>query len=125
MIGRRIVGTVAGVAVSTGTIILFEALGHRLLGIPADPSKASLPLAFVLVAWTSGAIAGGLAGSWLARWTGAAWIVSALVAAGVIATAFAIPHPWWMTVCGVVLPLAVAALIARRTPRGDAQRVAL
>lgn len=125
MIGRRVLGTLAGVVASTGTIMVLELVGHQALGVPADPSKASLPLAFVLVAWTSGALVGGLVGSRLARWTGAAWIVALLIVAGVIATTFAIAHPWWMTAAGVTLPLLAAALITRRLRPTAAQRVAL
>jgi hypothetical protein len=42
--------------------------------------------------------------------------VGAVVLAGVIANAMMIPHPWWFTVLGVLLPLP-AAWLGWRTQR--------
>nr|WP_314443425.1 hypothetical protein [uncultured Sphingomonas sp.] len=107
------------------TIMAVEALGHRATGAPADPAQATVPmLLWVLAAWTVGPLVGGLVGVILARWNGAAWLSAALVIVGVVATAFTIPTPWWMTAGGLVLPLLAAALVSRRGVAPD-QRVAL
>ena len=48
----------------------------------------------------------------------AALIVAALVVAGVIANAMSFPHPIWLIVAGIVLPLVIAWMIARGQAAG-------
>lgn len=126
MIVPRIVGSVAGVGFCMATIAGIEKLAHMTLGAPVDPAQASAPMQLaVLAGWVVGTGVGGLIGSGIAKWGGVAWIVAALVALGTIVTALTITQPWWMTAAGVILPLLVAALIARRGGGAADQRVAL
>jgi hypothetical protein len=114
VIGQRILGTVAGVGFSTATIAGIEKLGHLALGAPADPEQATTAMQLlVLAGWVLGAVIGGFIGSSIARWAGTAWLVGGLVAVGVVMNAVSFPHPWWMVVGGILLPLAVAWLVTR------------
>ena len=62
----------------------------------------------------SDAFAGGWVAARIARHRmAAALIIGVLVLAGVIANNAMIPHPLWMTVAGIVLPLPLAWLAAR------------
>ena len=86
--------------------------------IQAAPPMA---MAFVLGGWVLGAILGGWTAARISRRHPriAALLVGAMVLAGVIANATMIPHPLWMTVAGVLLPLPAAwlgARLGRRNP---------
>jgi hypothetical protein len=125
VIARRILGSLAGVVATTVVILAIESIGHRLTGVPADPAAATPAMkAVVVAAWTIGTYVGALVGVTLARWSGAAWIAAFMVVLGVIATALTLPTPWWMVAGGILLPVAAAALAARRVP-AETQRVAL
>ena len=125
MIVRRVLGSLAGIAATVATIMVMEAVGHRVTGAPQDPAQATEPmLLWVVAAWTIGTLVGGFVGVALARWRGAAWLAAGLVIFGVVATALSIRAPWWMIAGGLVLPVLAAALVSRRANAGD-QRVAL
>lgn len=115
---RKFFGCVAGMAAAMLIIFLIELIGSSLFPVDIDVQSADaatmariiaeMPLAaklFVVVGWALGSFGG----AWLAlrisdwRWSG--WIVVALVLAGGIATLLALPHPLWMQVCAVLLPL--------------------
>ena len=132
--GRTILATMAGVLGAWLTIMLSQS-GSAALHPPTpgmdltDPSQLAVfirsappaAMALVVAGWTLGALVGG----WLAARISrrhplpAALVVGAVVVAGVIANAMMIPHPLWMTVAGVLLPLPAAwlgARLARRRP---------
>ena len=115
MIGRRIIGSVAGLGFCMATIMTIEKIGHWATGAPQDPAQATvLMMLWVLAAWAIGPAVGGFIGVSLSRWHGAAWIAAALVIFGVVATIMSIPTTWWMAAGGIVLPLAAAWLVTRR-----------
>ncbi|UUR08027.1 hypothetical protein [Sphingomonas glaciei] len=90
-----------------------EKLGHFALGAPATPGEATAAMhLFVLAAWVLGVGVGGFIGTGISKWAGTAWIVAALVVAGVIANAMSFPHPVWLVAAGIILPLAIAWTIA-------------
>ena len=126
--GRTILAVLAGVVVAWLTIMLCE-FGSAALSPPpvgldlTDPAQIALfiesapPSAMLLV--VAGGTFGALIGGWLAARISrrhprpAALVVGALVVAAVILNASLIPHPLWMTVTGVLLPLPAAWLGAR------------
>jgi hypothetical protein len=134
--GRTIAGVLAGVVVAWLTIMLAEFASAPLHPTPAgfdmrDPAAmaafvATLPVAallLVLCGWVLGALAGGYVAVRIARRTWPAWVVGIVIEIGVIANAVMIPHPTWMTVAGVLLPLPAAWLGARlATRRASATR---
>ena len=67
-------------------------------------------MALVVASWVLGAFAGGWVAAKVARDHPlfAALVIGLLVLAGVIANNTMIPHPVWMTVLGVALPLPAA-----------------
>jgi len=132
--GRLVLGVVAGLLAMFVVITCVQFLGAQLFPPPAgldmaDPDAmaalvAQMPLAalaFVVLAWALGAFAGG----WVAARIStdfpraAALVVAAAVVAGVVMMVLSVPHPLWMTVLGLALPLPLAlagARLARRPP---------
>lgn len=127
---RRIVGAVVGLVVAMAAIGLFEWAGRLLFPPPPgldmrDPAQIAAAVdrlssglkASVVFAWFAGTIAGGIAGLTISRWRGTPWIVAAGVIAGAIANYVVIPHPFWMQVAGILLPLLGAWIVLRLAPR--------
>jgi len=89
-----------------------------------DPTQvaahvAKLPAAafvIVLAAWTIGSFAGGWVAAAISRhWPRAcALCVAAFMLAGVAYNVIVLPHPLWMSVLGLLLPIPAALLGARR-----------
>jgi hypothetical protein len=73
----------------------------------------------VVIGWSLAAFLGGSVAARIARHRRtAALVVAAFVVLGVIANNMMIPHPLWMTIAGVLLPVPLAWLAARMaTPR--------
>lgn len=136
---RTVLGILAGLATLVVVILLVEAGGMLLYPPPPgiDPSRpdamtqlvAQLPtgaLAMVLLAWVLGALAGGWVAARVAR-RGfpllAALAVAGFVMAGVVAMVVSVPHPQWLTIGGLALPIPAAWLGAhlarRRRRRGE------
>ncbi|MGQ4659915.1 hypothetical protein [Lysobacter sp. F6437] len=126
--GRTILAVVAGVVVAWLTIMLCQ-FGSAALHPPppgmdlTDPSQLAIfiraappaAMALVVAGWALGALIGGWLAARISRRhpRAAAVLVGAVVLAGVIANAMMIPHPLWMTIAGVLLPLPAAWLGAR------------
>lgn len=126
--GRTILAVLAGVVVAWLTIMLCEFAGASVHPPPPgidlrDPGQlagyvAAAPaaaMACIVAGWALGSVLGGWVAARIARRyrSAAALLVGAVVLAGVIANAVMIPHPAWMTVFGVLLPLPAAWLGAR------------
>jgi hypothetical protein len=134
--GKRMVkklgGLVAGLAVAVVTIMLMEALGHRLFPPPGGPdvyataAGASPPatLAMVVLAWFLGT----LAGSWLAvrisraHWTG--WAIAGAILLAAVYTFTTVSHPAWAMIAGILAPL-VGAWLGIRLASGSTRPAAL
>jgi len=123
---RIVLGVVAGVLVAFLCIYAIEWMGHGLypapegidFGDPADVERlmASLPataFVFVLGGWFIGSLLGAWTANAVANRGLAGWIVVLVVVAAGIATMAMIPHPVWMWVAGIALPLAAGWLAQR------------
>ena len=90
----------------------------RLDTLIAD-SASGAAMVLVVVSWVLGAFIGGWVAAKVAREHPlfAALMIGVLVLAGVVANNTMIPHPLWMTVLGVLLPLPAAWLGARMARR--------
>lgn len=123
---RRIIGTIAGIAVALVTIFALERLGHTIY--PAPPGLdmmqpagvgaylATVPqtaLLFPVAGWFFGALFGGWVAARLGRWSAGAWVVAGLIALGGVYNATQIPAPLWMQLSTVLAP-AFGGLIAHR-----------
>lgn len=128
--GRTIAGVVVGVVVAWLAIMLAEFASAPLHPMPAgfdmhDPASvaafvATLPVAallLVLAGWVLGALIGGYVAARIARRLRPALTVGIVIVVGVIANAVMIPHPLWMTITGVLLPVPAAWLGARLATR--------
>lgn len=113
---------VVGAAVAAGTVMGVEYLGHQLYPPPDTSDPAAIAryvetapigsLLMVLFAWGGGALMGSLAATLvIARstiWPGV--LVGAIITAAVVMNLAMIPHPQWMMIAGVGLPIPLAAL---------------
>jgi len=128
--GRTILGMLVGVVVAIAVIAAVEALGHSVWPPPAgldptDPANeaafaafiAGMPLPaklLVLIAWVLGTFIGALAAAKLARHqTAAALLVALVVLSGVVGMIMKVPHPTWLSVAGLLLPIPAALLAVR------------
>ncbi|MGJ4802198.1 hypothetical protein [Luteimonas sp. SDU82] len=123
---RATLAVLLGLLVALATILLLEYLGMSLFPLPpgidldseedlarlvaaAGPGKQS----WVLLGWTLAALVGGWVAACVGRRAGPALAVGALLVAGVLLNAALLPHPLWMTLLGVLLPLPAAWAGAR------------
>ncbi|KQY51781.1 hypothetical protein [Lysobacter sp. Root494] len=125
--GRTILGIVAGLVVAWLAMTICEFASLFLHRPPAgldlrDPQALAAHIAaapvsamlLVIAGWALAAFAGGWVAARIARHRlAAALVIGVLVLAGVIANNAMIPHPLWMTVAGIALPLPLAWLAAR------------
>ena len=129
--GRTIAGVVVGVVVAWLTIMLAEFASAPLHPMPAgldmrNPESvaafvATLPasaLLLVLSGWVLGGLVGGYVAASISRKPRPALTVGVVIVLGVIANAVMIPHPMWMTIAGVLLPVPAAWLGAKLATRG-------
>ena len=125
--GRTILGILAGLVVAWLAMTICEFASLFLHRPPAgldlrDPQAlaahiAAAPLSAMLVVvigWALAAFVGGWVAARITRHRlVAALVIGVLVLAGVIANNAMIPHPLWMTVVGIALPLPLTWLAAR------------
>jgi len=129
--GRTIAGVVVGVVVAWLTIMLAEFASAPLHPMPEgldmrDPESvaafvATLPvsaLLLVLAGWVLGGLVGGYVAASISRKPRPALTVGIVIVLGVIVNAVMIPHPMWMTIAGVLLPVPAAWLGAKLATRG-------
>lgn len=127
---RRIAGLVAGLVVMALTVALAEGAGHALFppppGLdvtnPDDQARlmAVIPLGAkiaVVVAWFLGALAGSAVAMVVGRTPLLGWAIGLIMGALSLFTTQVFPHPLWMVIAAVVLPL-VAVLVAKRLVAG-------
>jgi hypothetical protein len=122
---RLILGAVVGTIVAFIGVFSIEWIGRQIHPLPGEmPTDletmkqvtASLPaeaLAWVVAGWTVGALAGALAGNAIAKRALAGWIAVALLLVATIANLVMLPHPLWMTISGILLPLLMGWLAQR------------
>lgn len=131
---RTFFGFVSGVFAMM-IVITFIELANAKLFFPPPPGMdwanpeavaafaGSLPaaaMAVVLAGWLAGAFAGAAVAAKIAvRYrTACAMLIGALVVAGVIHSAFTIPHPTWIIATGIALPIPLAYLAAMLVQKG-------
>jgi hypothetical protein len=122
---RSILAVLAGVLVMGITVAAVQWLGHSIFPPPqgVDPGDRDamiaaisgmpvLALAFVLVAYAFGTFLGAYTAATIsvAHKRGTAIIVAVVMLALIAANFALIPHPLWMVVLGVLIPLPFALL---------------
>ena len=118
---RSVLGMIAGVFVGAFVVALIEIPGWMLHPVPpeidlsdAEALKAhatKAPFAAqlcVAIAWVAGPLVGSFIAAAIARWGwfGHGMIVAGVFLAFVVLTVRTFPHPTWMTLVGVLGPLA-------------------
>lgn len=126
--GRTILAVFLAIVVAGLIVAAIEAIGHALHPLPPgidanNPEAmknliASLPqsaLVIVVMAWALGSIAGGFTAAKVSRQhkRGAALAFGIAMVLLIAMNFIAIPHPVWMIVFGVVLPVPLA-LVGRK-----------
>lgn len=121
--GRLILAGVIGVVVAVVLVGLVQLGGQQIYPPPAgidfhDQAQvaamvANLPtgaLVFVLAAWAMGSFGGAFIAAKIARrsQTGVALVVAAFMLAAIVFNLVAYPHPLWMMVLGVLMPVPCA-----------------
>jgi hypothetical protein len=135
MMGRAVLGLIAGIAVTFATILALEAAGHAAFPPPKggtrDPealksAMGSIALGAkitVILGWMVGAFVGAATALAVARgpvWP--AWTVAGFVIAGGVTTMIMLPHPLWMQVTGILGPAVSAGLAQRLVKRAPKAR---
>ena len=124
---RNILGVFIGIAAGVVVVGLIESIGHWIYPPPpgidvTDPEALArlmheIPLGAklaVVIAWALGALAGGYMAALISRQ--AIWpplIVGVIILAAGAYTLYAIPHPLWMAVVGILVPVPAALLGGR------------
>jgi hypothetical protein len=129
---KRIGGTLAGLVAAIIVVALVEWLGHIAyptppgldLAKPADQVRLMELIPFgaklaVVASWFLGALAGCWAALRISGWASAAWMVAAVMVALSVTTQM-LPHPVWMIVAALALPVLAAWLVLRRFAGGAA-----
>ena len=116
---KNIIAVIAGIIAGIFCVFIVESIGHMIYPPPADIDLKNkedmarlmsvIPLGAkigVLIAWLAGSFVAAATTLKLSdRNKNASWIpVGFLLLAG-IATMFSFPHPTWMMVAGIALPL--------------------
>lgn len=130
---RSILALLAGLLVMGLTVAAVQVAGHALFPPPEgiDPGNHAqmvayiermpvLALAWVLLAYAAGAVAGAFTAAKLApaRRSRLPWAIATVLLALIVANFVLIPyHPLWMMVAGVLLPYPFA-LLGGRLARG-------
>ncbi len=134
---RTMFSVMLGMVVAMMVMLGLEFLGTWLVPMPVGPlddeadlavivaNAPTAKLAWVLAGWLVAAVCGGWVAARLARVhrMGAAITVGVLIVLGVIANAWMLPHPLWMTLLGVIGPIPLAwcggRLVLRRVGTGS------
>lgn len=123
---RSIAALLAGVVVAVLVIGITEFAGHAMFPPPADLDVSTpagreqlwnaIPVQskiMVVLAWFLGSFAGACTAIAIALRVLPAWTVGLVIAAMGLWTTQILPHPAWMVVSAMVLPL-IAVLVAKR-----------
>ncbi|MDA0683133.1 MAG: hypothetical protein O2797_03910 [Bacteroidetes bacterium] len=120
---KRLLSIIAGVVVGGIVVGIVESVGHLIwppppgldITNPDDLARLmeSIPagaLVFVVLGWTLGAIAGGFTAGKISEdptYLPSIFAGGILMTLGIV-TLFMIPHPVWMWIMGIVLPVPCA-----------------
>ena len=117
---KKVLPIVAGFLAGAVTVFIVESIGHTIWPPPegidlSDPESLAIlmesvpfgAMAFVVLGWILGALSGGFTAGRIAKDPGylPSILVGALLMVVGIVTMFMIPHPAWMWIMGVMVPV--------------------
>ena len=115
---RKTAAALLGIFIAFTIVSLFDVLAASLFTMPDIESAdrtvlaaaiAAIPLsakAIIASSWLLAPLGGAWAALRIADWGPGGWIVTAVFLAANVANQAMLPHPLWMQVAAVVLPLA-------------------
>ena len=128
---KVVAGLVAGLFVALAAIYVIWLVALQVYPLPVEGGIRSLEsegaliesmptgaLIFVAIAWFGGAFIGALTAAHISRRLWPAWVVAFLVAAISISNIVMFPHPTWMQLAAVIVPILgglIATHMARRS----------
>ncbi len=125
---RDALSILAGLVVAILTVSLVQMIGHQIYPPPAglditnaaDQAKimesiTTGALVAVVASWTLGSLAGAWTTMKISGNVKFGWIIGLFIAAMSVWTTMMFPHPMWMRIAAVVMPL-VGVLLARQLP---------
>lgn len=124
---RIFAAVLLGMLAAVAAMLVLELIGMQLFPLPSAALQDETDLAqavaqastgkllWVLAGWGIASFCGGWVAGRIAavRRTMAGIAIGVLVVAGVVLNVTALPHPLWMTIAGLLLPLPLAWLGAR------------
>lgn len=129
---RIVGGIIAGLVVAVALVAAIESIGHLIFPPPEgvdlkDPETLKtimneIPMGAkvaVLIAWFGGAFGGGIVAKLISKVSWSPWVITAFMLAmgGYTLTLF--PHPVWMIIGAVLLPI-FAGFLATRVVKSEA-----
>ncbi|WP_133364977.1 hypothetical protein [Qipengyuania sediminis] len=115
---RQALAVIAGVVAASITIFLTETIAHRLFPSAPDANTAidqNLLIA-VAIGWFLGSLIGAAVAMRIASGVLPGWIVGLIIAGLSVLNTQMMPHPVWMVVAAIVLPLTAVLIAKRLTP---------
>ena len=131
---KIVAGLAVGLVVALAAIYVIWLVGLQVYPLPAESGFESLEsegalirsmptgaLAFIAAAWLGGAFIGALTAAHISRrlWTG--WVIAALVACVSISNIIMFPHPEWMQLAAVIVPVLGGLLATHMAKRNLAR----
>lgn len=123
---RGLVAVVAGLVAAFAVVFVCEGLGHMFYPPPPgldinnpDDQKRMMEViptgakVAVVIAWFLGTLAGSLVAVKIGQRPLYAWVIAGITILLSIVTTMMFPHPVWMIVAAVVLPVLAAVLAIR------------
>jgi len=130
---KVVAGLVAGLIVALAAIYVIWLIALQVYPLPVEGGIRSLEsegaliqsmptgaLVFVAAAWFGGAFIGALTAAHISRRLWPAWVIAALVAFISISNVVMFPHPEWMQLAAVIVPV-VGGLVATHMARRSLQ----
>lgn len=125
---RDALAIIAGLVIAILTVSVVQTISHQIypppagldINNPADQAKimesiSTGALVAVFVSWTVGSLAGAWTAMKISGNVRFGWIIGLFIAAMSVWTTMMFPHPMWMRIAAVVMPL-VGVLLARQLP---------
>ncbi len=126
--GKKIFAVVAGLIVNALAVAIIETIGHTIIPPPdgfdrilemTREQQAELfsglsvgSLLFNIVGWAVGPFLGALVAAKIMPeyWKNSSFVIGVVVALLVLLMTFQLPHPTWMVVVGLIVPVPMAYL---------------
>ncbi|HET9429492.1 MAG TPA: hypothetical protein VFO69_14150 [Allosphingosinicella sp.] len=131
---KIVAGLAAGLIVALAAIYVIWLVGLQVYPLPPESGLESLEsegaliqsmptgaLLFIAVAWFGGAFIGALTAAHISRRLWPGWVIAFLVACVSISNIIMFPHPEWMQLAAIIVPV-LGGLLATHWARRNLHR---